>query len=174
VKRRKTRPVPIWGNGGEEIVSWGQVDEEDYEKVRYFKWWLADGYMAASITIDGFKTTMLLHRLVMDVPIGEGDVEVDHVNRDRLDNRKENLRRTTRWENEENHDRSGLSSQKRGVSFEKRTGRWRAQATVQGVYQHLGTYATEEEAIAARLAWEDRHDRVPKVERRRLFGEQDA
>lgn len=169
MKRHPFRPVPIWGNGGEEIVAWGKVDEADYEKVRYFKWWLVDGYMAASITVEGFKTTILMHRYLMGAKIGDGDVEVDHVNRNRTDNRRSNLRKTTRWDNEENHDRSHLSSGKRGVSFDKKTQKWRAQATFKGVYQHLGTYDTEEEAIAARMAWEERHDRVLQAERDRLL-----
>jgi len=37
------------------------------------------------------------------------------------------------------------------------------------VYQHLGTFDTEEEAIAARMAWEERHDRVLQAERDRLL-----
>lgn len=167
VKRHTHRPVPIWGNGGEEIVGWGKVDEADYDRVRGMKWWVVDGYLAASITVEGFKTTILMHRYLMDVKIGD-PYEVDHVNRDRTDNRRSNLRITTRWENEENHDRSHLSSAKRGVSFDKKTGKWRAQATYEGVYQHLGTFDLEEEAIAARLRWEEAHERILKSERDRL------
>lgn len=167
---RDWMPVAIWGNGGNEIIGWARVDRgDDYEKVRVFRWWLVDGYAAASVTIGGVKTTMLMHRFVMDVAVGDGDVEVDHVNRNRLDNRRLNLQITDRWGNEENHDRSGLASVKRGVSFEKRTGKWRAQATYQGVYQHIGTFDTEEKAIAARMMWEERHGRVAKVEMSRLF-----
>lgn len=168
---RPWRPFPIWGNGGEEIVRWGKVDKKDYSKIRAYKWWLVDGYCAASLTIGGMKTTMLMHRFIMDVPVGKGDIEVDHINRNRTDNRRSNLLVTTRWENEENHDRSSLSSLKRGVSQEGRTGRWRAQATYKGVHTHIGTYDTEEEAIAARMAWEERHGRVLQSERARLLNE---
>lgn len=169
---RDWMPVAIWGNGGNEIIGWARVDRGDYEKVRPYRWWVVDGYACCSVTVDGFKTTMLMHRFVMDVPNGDPR-EVDHVNRNRMDNRRSNLQITDRWGNEENHDRSGLASMKRGVSFEKKTGRWRAQATYQGVYQHIGTFDTEEKAIAARMAWEERHGRVAKVEMNRLFPEEE-
>ena len=71
-------------------------DKDDFEKVKDKTWYkISSGYISSSITVDGKKNQILLHRFVMnllDFP-GKGATEsVDHINRNPLDNRKENLR----------------------------------------------------------------------------------
>lgn len=69
------------------------VDQEDYKALSQFKWYLSkDGYAARR---KGYGTTYM-HRLVMNTPLG---MSTDHINHDKLDNRKSNLRICTHAEN---------------------------------------------------------------------------
>ena len=75
---------------------------------------------------------------------------VDHINGDGLDNRRTNLRAVTPSQNGANisspsHNTSGY----KGVSFYRRTGRWRAYITVDQVNRHLGYFATSADAARA-------------------------
>ena len=71
--------------------------------------------------------------------------ELDHIDRDRLNNRFDNLRDVTRKQNGKN--RKGMTSL-RGTT-PGRNGRWRAQIKVDYQTIHIGTYDTREEAHAA-------------------------
>lgn len=72
------------------------IDKDDYENVSQLNWCVTSvGYIASTQYVDGIKKLLLLHRFIMNVPYfpGKGAKEtVDHINRNPLDNRKENLR----------------------------------------------------------------------------------
>lgn len=96
-----------------------------------------------------------LHRLVANAPEG---MDVDHINGDGLDNRRENLRVCTRTQNQANR-RPNRGRRTKGVS-RTRYGTWQAYIYVAGRKQHLGTFPTEAEAAqaynaAAVEAWGD-------------------
>ena len=149
------RPLAVFGDGGSVIVAWSWLDVETWNHLRRYRWWLTDGYAWRSTREDdGRKSTISQHREVMG--LGNGDeMEVDHIDRCRLHNCKTNLRIVNRWENETNKPRDGAASRFTGVSLDRRTGRWKAQANLHGRYVYLGTYDTEEAAAAARWSWED-------------------
>ena len=93
----------------------------------------------------------LLHRLVIGAEKGE---VIDHINGDKLDNRRENLRRTTHQRNAQNlqgaqkNNKLGL----RGVWQCRKTGRFRAAATINGKKKYAGYFDTPDEAAAAAAA----------------------
>jgi hypothetical protein len=97
-----------------------------------------------------------LHRAVLGLVPGDG-LYVDHINRNRLDNRRENLRRVTPAESRQNTPSIGKSSRYRGVSFDRRRGLWIAQAHLEGRLHHLGRFDTEIEAAMAARAWRLEH-----------------
>lgn len=100
---------------------------------------------------------ILIHRQIMGLTPGDG-LHVDHINRDRFDNRRENLRVVSAAENGQNQgSRVGSTSPFRGVSFNTRTGRWIAAQSLRGKLYHLGSYETEREAADAALAWRKVH-----------------
>ena len=70
--------------------SWFIIDEEDFELYSDYKFYTASGYV--SITPDTQK--LLLHRLIVDFEV------VVHINKDRLDNRRSNLRSAVRSSND--------------------------------------------------------------------------
>lgn len=72
------------------------VSPEDYPLVARYSWYYRDGYALAKIN----KKEIRMHRLIMGTT--DPDIVVDHINRDRLDNRRENLRELTALENANN------------------------------------------------------------------------
>lgn len=80
----------------------GIIDKEEFIKVKDYSWhYVANRYISHGLQIDGTKKELYLHNMVMGrigFP-GKGSKEsVDHINRNGLDNRKENLRLITQSE----------------------------------------------------------------------------
>jgi hypothetical protein len=98
---------------------------------------------------------MSMHRMILGLKRGDG-LEGDHINRDKLDNRRSNLRVVDRRLNAQNVSAvAGSTSRFRGVSAKR--GLWRARWAVDGVTHYLGTYRTELEAAAAVEAFRAAH-----------------
>lgn len=100
------------------------------------------------LTFNGRATPA--HRLAWlwvygDWPSGD----IDHINRDRLDNRISNLRCVSRSVNCHNILPRSASGEK-GVTAASKGNRWEARIMVKRKSLHLGTYASLEEAAAAR------------------------
>jgi len=82
------------------------VDLEDIERLKPYKWFLHKGYKtnyAYSKTGQEIGHNLIMHRLVLDYT---GDLVVDHINWNGLDNRKVNLRVVSHRENILNSNRS--------------------------------------------------------------------
>jgi hypothetical protein len=96
-----------------------------------------------------------LHRYLLNFP---KDMEVDHINGNTLDNRRENLRICTSRQNTYNMgSRKNSSSKYKGVSFMNNCKRWRACAHKQidkytTIYKR-GTFDTEKEAATKYNEW---------------------
>jgi hypothetical protein len=90
-----------------------------------------------------------VHRLVAEafLPREEGRDYVDHINRDKTDNRVENLRWVTCGENHMNKGaQSNSKSGHKNIHWKSDKGKWRVE--IQGL--HRGYYLTLDEAIAGR------------------------
>lgn len=106
------------------------------------------GYLAVSINNAAYKA----HRIIWMWWYGEdpGELEVDHKDRVKSNNRINNLRLATSSQQEANKDiRCDNESGFRGVSFHKSRGRWCARIKRNGRDAHLGLFNTPEEAAAA-------------------------
>jgi hypothetical protein len=117
------------------------------------------GKKAGHIRKDGyvhvhFKSSHhLAHRLIWLYVHGQhASTFIDHINRNRLDNRIENLRLVTTKQNNENKSKSQNKSSKfKGVSFRKDVQKWTAQICSNYKHKHLGYFDTEELAYASYL-----------------------
>lgn len=126
------------------------VSDVDFDALSAFKWHLhSAGYAYRAQKRGGKQTNFLMHREVLSAPKG---VLVDHINGNRLDNRRENLRLATYSENGRNKPAVQGSSTLKGVSWHTSRGKWRAVIKVNRVSRHIGYFATEAEAAAAYAA----------------------
>lgn len=118
------------------------VDAEDYEMLSQFNWCVNGGY--AYNTACG-----PMHRFLLAPPSG---AMVDHMNGDKLDNRRSNLRICSNSQNQANRQVFRGVSPFKGVVWQKRknnTGAWKAQLVVRGEIKYLGVFDTDVEAAAA-------------------------
>ena len=86
------------------------------------------GYLNVGLRKDNKRHTKKIHRLVglTFLPNPDGKLEIDHINRNRTDNRLENLRWATRSENSQNTGRqSNNTSGFKNISSDNTTDRWR-------------------------------------------------
>lgn len=127
-------------------------DKEDFNLLKDYAWFENDqGYIITSLR----GRSMRMHRMIVNC--GDNDI-IDHRNRNRVDNRRCNLRIATRQLNGMNrgankNSRTGI----KGVSFDTRSKRYVARIVVNGVSIHLGTFKTQEEAQSARQTAEERY-----------------
>ncbi len=129
------------------------VDDSDFDFLSTKKWYALNGgkrsntfYAATSVKqADGtFKRGILMHRVLLEPSVGK---EIDHINRNGLDNQRKNLRIVTHKENLKNKSkyRSNKSGSV-GVSWHKATKKWIAQITFNGQRKHLGVFNDREKA----------------------------
>lgn len=121
------------------------VDDEDFEKLSRFKWraWFKRNHWYAVTTITdsgGQCRNIEMHRMIMGYGYGD-KAEVDHRDRDGLNNTRMNLRNATRTQNRQNQAaRSDNRSGFKGVGYCKATGTWRVRITVNGERLMLGYF----------------------------------
>jgi hypothetical protein len=120
------------------------LDDYDFLVVSQYKWHLHSRqglkYAITRPYVNGKKTMVKMHRFILNVP---NSLEVDHINGNGLDNRKENLRFARRFENGRNINVVRSKSGYKGVRWE--SGAWRAD--IHGKY--LGRFKTPIEAAVA-------------------------
>ncbi len=123
------------------------VDDEDYERVSQRKWWRwANGYAAAYI--DG--KVIPLHRFILNAKKGD---EIDHINTNKLDCRRANLRLCTRSQNVMNTRlRADNTTGFKGISYIKKkrgTKKYSAHLKIGTRRIHLGYFYAPVEAARA-------------------------
>lgn len=120
------------------------VDDEDYDFLMQWKWTFSNGYAYRLKTINGKGKKFWLHRMVNKTPDG---LFTDHINGNRLDCRKGNLRDCTYSQNNKNAaTRKDNKSGFRGVYWEKGMKAWRCVIQSNGKRETLGFYENPEEA----------------------------
>ena len=102
-----------------------------------------NGYIYVGINHNSYRA----HRLIFLMHKGYLPKTIDHINRDKLDNRIENLRPATVSQNSMNRDiTSKNKSGYKGVWWDKHKNKWRAVIKTSGERIHLGYFANVEEA----------------------------
>jgi hypothetical protein len=129
------------------------VDDEDFNYLNQWNWCINKDVR----TLYAFKgksqnsnKASSMHQLLVSVPEG---MEIDHINHNGLDNRKENLRVCTHAENIHNQrtQNRNKTSQFKGVCWMEKSKRWRARIKVNMEFIYLGSFISE---IKAALAYD--------------------
>ena len=132
--------IPL-SNGGYALV-----DDEDYDRLKGYAWRRHYfGYVTRGARVNGKKLTIRMHREIIDIQPG---YECDHIDGNRQNNQRSNLRQVTHQQNMYNRGCfNGRHSKYKGVS--KRRDRWKACIMQNYNHIHIGYFATEEEAALA-------------------------
>lgn len=144
--------LPAYRRDG-SVRAWSLVDCVDHEWAKNRRWYLArDGYFYRNLShkTEG-RGHIALHREVLGLEKGDGRNEGDHLNRDRLDNRRLNLRITHSSGNKQNMGTRSDNRLGRGVKFHEacKSRPWQARCQVEGKEISLGYFATQQEAADA-------------------------
>ena len=129
------------------------VDDADYPLLSEFKWCYRSerngkqGYAVRHSKVYRRDRLVYLHRQIMPAPPG---FEVVFANYDRLDCRRENLKVVSKEEARRHHRvRSDSKSGVKGVRYDPENDSWSAYVYRNGHCYHVGTYYTQEQAVAA-------------------------
>jgi len=126
------------------------VDKEDFEWLNQWKWNYEHGY-ARRISFSNKNskgTKIYMHRLINNTPEG---MQTDHINRNKLDNKRKNLRTVTSSQNHINRPaQRNNSNGYKGVYRDKRRNLWFSSITRDYKSHYLGGFKNIEEAILAR------------------------
>lgn len=125
------------------------INADDYDLLAQYKWkYDRKGYAISCIRrIAGKSKHAFMHRIILNAPSGK---DVDHINRDGLDNRRINIRLCTPSENGMNSKaKAKTASRFKGVVYHKNSRKWQAQINLSGKVKYLGLFHTQDEAAQA-------------------------
>jgi hypothetical protein len=139
-------------NGGAVIV-----DDRDASMARW-KWRLHNTGYAIRWRTKALPADapLLMHRAILG--LSDEALTIDHINRNRLDNRRTNLRVVTKSQNAQNvPGKSGTSSRYRGVAWNSEKTVWEAKTSIGGRKSFLGYHAAEVDAARAAESFRRTH-----------------
>jgi len=157
---KKLRPIIVQSNAAFVFLTKGQIaiiDREDVEKVIGYNWTaisgIGDSFYARRGTHAGKIFPM--HKVIT----GKFNNTIDHINRNSLDNRKENLRVCSLRQNSANRKSAKNSSSKfLGVHWNRQSQKWQVTIRKDGKYYHLGLFKDERiAALAYNIAAYSKH-----------------
>lgn len=120
------------------------VDDEDYEYLNQWKWHYSHGYAVRAEIVNNKQIKIYLHRFILGNPVKS---EVDHINNNKLDDRKSNLRKASRTQNTTNKTlQSNNTSGYKGVSFDKHSNKWHSYIRTDGYRINLGRFENIKDA----------------------------
>jgi len=139
----------------ERHVALAWIDTEDFDRAKKWRWSLGTKYPATNI--EGYYIS--LHQFILKIVSYTNNMEIDHIDKNPLNNRKRNLRLCSRRENAQNRKLSKLNkSGHTGVSFNKAQGLWRSFIYDENSRQiYLGKFQNKEDAITARKQAEQKY-----------------
>ena len=139
--------IPIYRD--DEVVAYAIVDEDDFGHLNQWRWSLSGkGYARRKDTILGIEITRYMHRIVADIPDDSGLLG-DHINGNRLDNRRANLRPATIDQNAQNRfaQQGKLGGVRyKGVYASQNASTYSVRIRVDGKTLYLGSFKDQEAA----------------------------
>ena len=140
------------GNYARDACAYMLVSSSQYIDIIKYKWYLGkNGYPVTYQTVDNtekFGVGIKLHRMLLGFRAWiENGLVIDHINRNKLDNRLENLRICTAKENSYNTTgRSKGDGKYKGVKKQGKSGKWTASISKDGNKHEIRDIPTEKEA----------------------------
>jgi len=140
---------------GDKVIGHALVDDEDYERLSKYTWRLhSKGYATRSSSTNGKETRLMMHREILET----GEFQVDHVDRNKLNNQKDNLRIATNSINQFNKGKQkNNTSGTPGVFWDRSKNIWRARIQLDGKRIELGRFKTVDEAASAVGDWREKN-----------------
>jgi len=138
--------IPLHRQDG-SIRAWTVVDADDFDDLTSFNWHWADGYAARNVQAPSGRYQETMARRILGLGRGRHP-QADHKDRNRLNNRRSNLRIVTHAQNLQNVPSKAGTSVHRGVSWREDLKKWRADATSDG-RRYYAYFDDELEAAAA-------------------------
>lgn len=145
-------------NLGNDYVA--KIDYEDEDILRFGSWAphksKSGVYAYYRVREGGIRRRVWMHTLILENVLGRSLTKyelADHINGDKLDNRRGNLRLATRTKNEANkpkRKKGFVTSKYKGVSWDKQKNKWRVTITAGGRQKHLGFFPKDQEEEAAK------------------------
>lgn len=133
------------------------IDAADYDELSQYSWSAVHGYASRNGPGPNGRTTIYMHRQILGMQPGDG-LQADHINRNRLDNRRSNLRVATHALNAHNQMATANgTSRYRGVSWSRLHRKWRATVQLNRKVHHVGLFADEVEAAQAAATFRASH-----------------
>lgn len=124
------------------------IDVDDMEFAQQYGWYIHGGYATTKMRFGGDYRGIRLHRALMGVT--DPRVHIDHINGDRLDNRRSNIRIASVTENQRNRTKlSVCKSGYKGVAKHSQCDKWQANITSNKGRVYLGLFDSAEEAAIA-------------------------
>lgn len=124
------------------------ISADDYDKVISRSWSISRGYAKARIG----HNIVMMHRYILGLEKYDG-ILVDHINHNKLDNRRKNLRLVTDSQNCWNRSPNAITPSKhsrfKGVTWHKTNAKWSARVQFKKRRIECGYFRTELEAAAA-------------------------
>jgi len=136
------------------------VDDEDFDRLNKYKWYFhkdnkdrdGGGYAHRAVRFCYKKQRqrpMPMHREILGLTLKHYKT-VDHINHNKLDNRKCNLRLCTKRQNSFNRTKHITSKSKyKGIYWNKLVNKWRVSISYNGDYFYLGYFKDEIDAARA-------------------------
>lgn len=127
-------------------------DVSDVDKIKQYKWHLHyrekdkryDACTNKPGTHKNKKRYISMHRFLLNY---DGNLQIDHINRNTLDNRSLNLRIVTPYENNQNKE---SKFEVKGITFDKSRNKWKASIQYNGIVYDLGRFDELRDAIMRR------------------------
>lgn len=109
------------------------------------------GYLKVVLCNDGIRKTCRVHRLMAKtfLPNYSEDLDVDHIDRNKTNNKISNLRMLP-------HQQNMFNNNAKGYTWDKNKDKWKAQIKINGKNINLGYFKKEDEAKAAYLMAKER------------------
>lgn len=130
------------GRSEQKEIARAKIDKDDLGKVKDYKWSLfINGY------IRNVKNRFFLHQFILGKKQG---YEIDHINHDPADNRKQNLRHCTNSQN-------NFNRKSKGYWWHRKNKKWIVEIVMNKQKIYLGCFKNEQDAITARRDAEQKY-----------------